>query len=205
MRVKFGGIKGWGTLTILALLSTFLVGVPVMAHTAENPYAVPLVYGDKNVQVGWVYVWNDAANLYVQINTSAGWNMSETHLLVTQKVPINWSAPGQYPYQHVHNPEVTTDLYVLDRIADGNQGKDPINKTILQLVGTDVSLILHAVVWPEGGGDSQTANGNRFKEPFIYRIQGGDIPRTPALPIVVFPAAIGLLGLTHAARKRKGR
>ena len=82
---------------LLAVLSTPLFAdgtVPPVRP--EGAFSVVLKAG-QHTDAGWVYVWNDDVNLYVQFVALYGWSLGETHLYVGTELPKK--APGQFPYK----------------------------------------------------------------------------------------------------------
>lgn len=78
-----------------------------LAATAGSPDVYPLAMGATNLQVGTVSVWNDADNLYVRYDASAGYELNEAHLCVSAAA-FPWTPPGQCPYNAGVLPAGTT-------------------------------------------------------------------------------------------------
>lgn len=136
----------------IILVMLLLTPTTVMAHTEEEPFVTDLMAG-QHIDVGDVSVWNDGENLYVEYETTDGWEITETHLYVGKTDPINLtSAPGQFPYSdgnpytiplseidsyslEVNNKGKTTGKWV----ADGVPGVVPCNNIY-------IAVAAHAVV-----------------------------------------------------------
>jgi len=185
--------------------------VPVLGHVKEDPALYPLVYGNTEVQIGWIKIYNDELAVHVHYEiTEPGWGIKETHLLITLK-PIVWTSsgdypPGKYTYQHVFGvPYPTTDAYHITEVGSGQFGKDPPKKDFSTLpVGTSLYIIAHAaVVGPTG--QQETAFGGGFRNAstvLVYGVQReGEHPSVPALPILSLPAAI--IGLGFVLRRSR--
>jgi len=77
----------------------------------EEETIVELLAGQHH-NAGQVKVWKDEINLYVEYSTTNGWNMTETHLYVSNTIPIH-HAPGQMPYSHENLQNVVRDIYTI--------------------------------------------------------------------------------------------
>lgn len=106
----------------LALAATLalMLALPLMSQ-ASPPSGVTKaadLFAGKTTDVGDVFVWNDATNLYVEIDLAAGWCMTESHVAAaatlagvpqTNGNPI----PGQFPYGDTYSPCVATDTFTI--------------------------------------------------------------------------------------------
>ncbi len=81
--------------------------------------SIPLLAG-QNIDVGTVSVWNDGDTLYVKYETTGGWEITETHLVVTDEwseIPLNKRGNpmvGHFPYSMEHDPWATEYTYTID-------------------------------------------------------------------------------------------
>ncbi len=169
----------------LFLFSVIVLGsvtsLLVKAHTAEAPFVVPLAMGSTNIPVGFVKVWNDDDNLYVQfeidLDSYPSYLMEETHLEVSTS-PLSWSAPGSWSYSHP-NVYDSVDLYTIP-LGSIDGGVSP---------GDIVYLMAHASICDEESDDDESgssssdscehvgsAYGDSFKGSFNYTIQGPESP-----------------------------
>lgn len=134
----------------ISILTLVAFAGMVSAHTEDDPFVTDLIAG-QHINVGEVRVWNDADNLYVEYETSDGWELVETHLYVGKTNPEQLSsAPGQFPYSD-DNPYVIPladiDSYSLELnkkgnptgkwVANGDPGVEPCN---------NIHIAAHAVV-----------------------------------------------------------
>ena len=108
------------TMTALFLVSMFVLtfAPTVKAHTEADPYVTDLIAG-QNIDVGEVYVWNDAEHLYVRYETANYWTLGETHIHVATslgEIPqVNGNPiPGLFEYSMEHYPPVTEYTYAID-------------------------------------------------------------------------------------------
>jgi len=104
-----------------------------LLYTADVEYEVPeekcadLMAG-QHINVGTVCVMNDGDSLYVEYQTTGGWEMTETHLHVAEtsyvEIEEEWDTsgipqkkgnppPGQFDYSDPHGP-VTDYTYTID-------------------------------------------------------------------------------------------
>lgn len=87
MKKKIGAVL----LTVALVVGLSIpMAIPVAANmvTPEPPPGAECMtlYAGQDINVGCVYVWNDADNLYVKYETTGGWVMTETHLHVATSV-----------------------------------------------------------------------------------------------------------------------
>jgi len=103
---------------VVAMTAALLVALAIPASASTHPASamkVDLMAG-KSIDVGDVYVWNDATNLYVEYVLDAGWCMSESHLAVAStladipKVKGN-PIPGQFTYGKPYDPCASGDTF----------------------------------------------------------------------------------------------
>ncbi len=89
------------SLTLVILFGlTIGMAVPASANGEPTPpaYAEEIVlYAGQDIDVGTVYVWNDADYLHIKYKTEDGWLLKETHLQVAV-------APGGIPQTKKGNP-----------------------------------------------------------------------------------------------------
>jgi len=120
------------------MTAALLVALAVPASASTHPASamkVDLLAG-KSIDVGDVYVWNDATNLYVEYALDPGWCMTESHLAVadallgipqTKGNPI----PGQFTYGKPYNPCASGDTFTIP----------------LAGLGSTPVIAAHAIVW----------------------------------------------------------
>jgi hypothetical protein len=110
------------TLLVMALVVP-AISAPATVSAAEPTPPVWAMEQDlmagQNIDVGTVYVWNDANSLYVKYETTGGWVMTETHLAVATAltgIPQTKTSnpiPGQFAYSTTHVPPVTEWTYTV--------------------------------------------------------------------------------------------
>ena len=139
---------------LLAVLSTPLFAdgtVPPVRP--EGAFSVVLKAG-QHTDAGWVYVWNDDVNLYVQFVALYGWSLGETHLYVSLDKPTK-AAPGRFPYK---GQEFYTIL-----LSDLGAGS-----------GSELYIAAHAVVQKDGQQETAWGAGEAFAKNwamwFPYRV-----------------------------------
>jgi hypothetical protein len=76
------------------------------------------LFAGKTTDVGDVYVWNDATNLYVEIDLTGSYCMTESHVAVASNLAgipqVNGNPPpGQFPYGDDYSPCATTDTFTI--------------------------------------------------------------------------------------------
>jgi len=100
-------------LVILMVVAMLLTMVPVMAFADEPECLEPpagaeevTLYAGQDIDVGTVYVWNDADTLYVQYliddvawDDGEGWGLYETHVHVGNSL-------GDFPLNRGGNPQI---------------------------------------------------------------------------------------------------
>lgn len=111
----------------LALLSLLILVAPALADasTVCGSATVTTLYAGRTIDAGTVRVYNDNTNLYVEISTKDGWQLTESHLaiaLTLSGIPQTKSGNpkiGNFPYQRTYSPAVTSDVYTfpLDQLA----------------------------------------------------------------------------------------
>lgn len=102
------------------------------------PITTVTLYAGQTIPVGTVTVWNDGDYLYVEYETTDGWEMTETHLHVATTLdgipqteetgkgkntggnPI----PGQFDWSMEHDPPVSDYLYTIP--LDGWDADTPL-------------------------------------------------------------------------------
>jgi len=124
----------------LALAATLalMLALPLMSQ-ASPPSGVTKaadLFAGKTTDVGDVFVWNDATNLYVEIDLAAGWCMTESHVAAaatlagipqTNGNPI----PGQFPYGDTYSPCVTTDTFTIPLAGIGTNPYIAVHAKVL--------------------------------------------------------------------------
>lgn len=97
------------------------VTLPV-AQYVVTPCGDPLgviFYAGQFIDVGRVSVYNDDASLYIEINTTGTWVMTESHVAVAPTldgIPQTGSGNpkvGQFALSAVHNPPVSSYVYTV--------------------------------------------------------------------------------------------
>jgi hypothetical protein len=138
-------------MTTLFLISMFAMAFAptATAHTETDPFVTDLIAG-QYIDVGSVYVWNDAEHLYVKYETVNGWSLAETHLHVATalaQIPqMNGNPiPGHFVYSMDHDPPVTGYTYVIDLNGWGPS--------------TELYIAAHAAVCGPGEDGSIPAQG----------------------------------------------
>jgi hypothetical protein len=99
-------------------------------HTGDGTEADPVLApftANQNDKVGWVSIWNDSANLYVDYDTrdTTCWKICETHVYAGEGTPPphGW---GQFPYGADHPYiDIKEECHVQYHIPLGELGADP--------------------------------------------------------------------------------
>lgn len=120
---------------VWALAPATASGYPVGAVKAADLFA------GQTVDVGDVYVWNDATYLYVEYVLDPAWCMTESHLAVddvlTDIPQRNGNpTPGRFDYGDAYDPCASGDTFPIP----------------LSGLGTDPYIAAHAKVWEIGPG-----------------------------------------------------
>jgi hypothetical protein len=124
------------------------VGIPCNDYVQE-----PTLLAGQFIDAGKVSVYNDENYLYVEISTTGGWELTESHVAVAPSVeliPQTGSGNpkvGQFALAAVHNPPVTSYVYTI-----GATGYDPAYiavHTIAQLV-QDGRVVQRETAWADG-------------------------------------------------------
>lgn len=113
--------------TLLALATVVAVLAALVAasiSTAAPAGAASFtLYAGKTTPVGTVYVWNDATNLYVEIDMDSGWCMTESHVAAASTLAgipqVNGNPPpGQFPYGDTYSPcEAGGDTFTIPLVG----------------------------------------------------------------------------------------
>ena len=156
---------------IAFVMVLMLAAVLGMAHTADDPFVTNLTAG-QDTTVGTVSVWNDAATLYVQYETTDNWVINESHLAVEtsiEEIPQTKNGnpkPGQFEYS---NESVTTD-YTYEIPIEWD-----VNTTVFIAAHAEVLLlnetgvvIQEETAWGDG---EQFNEGRNWAMYFEYLIQ----------------------------------
>ena len=167
-------------LTAVALLAATVT--PTLAHTEADPYEAPLYAGSPHYygepgpkdlswylahrnEVGSVFVWNDAENLYVTYSTAVG--MTETHLAVAielEDIPQTRKGNpkvGRFPHKHEGLGGAITDPYTIP--LDGLSGEI--------IIAAHAVLVGGETAWADCGGPDAYFPGNNWATYFTYTVQ----------------------------------
>lgn len=167
------------TLLALAAIVAVLAALVAASISAAAPAGAAsfTLYAGKTTPVGTVYVWNDATNLYVEIDMDSGWCMTESHVAAASTVagiPQNSQqnpTPGQFPYGDTYNP--------------CESGGDTFTIPLAGLGSTPV-IAVHAVVWGADTCRTIVSNaGDSIVKSLAYPVSGS------AVPAVVTPGYAG--------------
>ena len=144
-------------LALLAGLGLLVALVPSVAAAPPGVTKTADLFAGQTTDVGDVFVWNDATNLYVEIVIAAGWCMTESHTAVASTVagipqtrtgnPI----PGKFAYGFSYDPCAEGDIFTVP------------------LSGFDATPVIavHAKVWDESSLVSVTAVSDTTVD-FVY-------------------------------------
>jgi hypothetical protein len=141
-------------LTVLTVTTTFLpTGTAIASTVCGTPVMVTL-YAGQYIDVGTATVWNDQTHLYIEFNTTGGWQLSQTHLAVAtnlDNIPqtrLGNPIPGKFPFKMEYDPTVTEFTCLIDLSEWGE--------------GTEICIASHAVVALEGYEETAWAEGSEF-------------------------------------------
>lgn len=98
---------------------------PITVGEGCDLTTIAIFWAGQHYEAGTVSVRNDGDNLYVTFATTGGWTMGLTHLYVGLNPPASY-APGSFPYQTTHNPEVTSYTYTIPLSAIGASADDTV-------------------------------------------------------------------------------
>jgi hypothetical protein len=131
-------LKKYIFLVLGIILMLILTTCSANADTIGDPFVVDLIAGE-NKDIGNVSIWNDKYFLYVQINTTDNWFITQTHLHVaTSFIDLPQTKkgnpiPGQFDFKNdSHDSGTTGYLY-----------KVPLNSWTIDDV---LFIAVHAVV-----------------------------------------------------------
>ena len=133
---------------LLAGLGLVVALVPSVAAAPVGAAQFDLFAG-QTTDVGDVFVWNDATNLYVELDLTGDWCMTESHVAAwgllagipqTNGNPI----PGHFPYGDSYSPCATTDTFTIP----------------LAGLGTNPYIAVHAKVLHETAMWAYSDDGN---------------------------------------------
>jgi len=82
-------------------------------------------WAGQHTNAGSVSVTQDETNVYVTFTTTGGWTMGLTHLYVGTTAPGSY-APGSFPLQTTHNPQVTSYTYTISLASLGSSAGDTL-------------------------------------------------------------------------------
>jgi len=94
------------------------------AQYVVDPCGTPLeptLYAGQHIDTGLVSVYNDEQNVYIEITTTGGWEITESHVAVAPSldlIPQTGSGNpkvGQFDLAAVHDPPVTSYIYTILR------------------------------------------------------------------------------------------
>lgn len=141
---------------------------PVVAPGADYLLSI----GNDDGENGFVRVWNDATNLYVEYHALYGWKLSEVHVAVAlthDGIPHNKSGnlqPGQFPFplnkQFSVVPPAATHLVTIPWNSAWNNPPDPGLFIVAHCIAFWVDPITGDTTWETGTGADSTPD-NPFK------------------------------------------
>lgn len=156
-------------LSVLALVAGTMFVPTASAYPAGATKAADLLAG-KTMDVGDVYVWNDAANLYVEYVLVQGWCMKESHLAVAASLASIPQAkgnpiPGKFAYGMHYDPCGSGDTFTIP----------------LAGLGSSPYIAAHAEVWSEtrsesawgAMGEGGAFSGKNWATYFTYEVRHG--------------------------------
>lgn len=198
-------IKNWSWGFVLALMVFVVVmsgcggsksGAPslnggsdtyrISSATEAEPFETDLIAGagqnwpGSGTDVGTVYVWNDATNLYVKYETEydeddefKGWTLNDVHLYVGTSAP-GTVAPGQFPWKG--NAGGGTEYLFTIPLSGTYPGGNPKKPGApYSFVGQDVIIAAHAVTgFCEWIVDDPGDEGTPWGVPISYTIYAGN-------------------------------
>lgn len=127
MRRAFALLVGLGL--VVAFVPSVAAAPPGVTKAAD-------LYAGKTTDVGDVFVWNDATNLYVELDLSGSWCMTESHVAAagaltgipqTNGNPI----PGQFPYGETYSPCETEDTFTISLAGLGSNPYIAVHAKVL--------------------------------------------------------------------------
>lgn len=111
-------------LLVLGLVAAIAIPMAAPVVAAPTSYVTPpsyaqqyTLFGGKTINVGSVWVWNDATTLYVEYQTTGKWLMSETHLQIAtalSDIPQTKTGnpiPGHFAMGDTLNPAANWDYF----------------------------------------------------------------------------------------------
>jgi hypothetical protein len=144
----------------------------------------PIIAG-QNINAGNLSVWNDSTYFYVKFETTGGWVLEETQVMIDDDLEGYWihdngtPVPGLFDYGMQHNPPVTMYQYNIPR------------SYYTYAVGDTILIAAHCVVSnPDYNGqvyDHETGWGGDIEGPgprwwyYLHYVieEGGDNPPEP--------------------------
>ena len=110
--------KAMMAIGVLAAVVAALVATSISTAAPVGVTKAADLFAGKTTDVGDVYVWNDATNLYVELNLTGGWCMTESHVAAASTLAgipqVNGNPPpGQFPYKDTYSPCATTDTITI--------------------------------------------------------------------------------------------
>ncbi len=115
--------EGWDCGTQLYLAAHATVCAPGEGEPStqfvQGIIATQTLWAGQNIDAGTVTVKVESENLVVTYETKDGWEMTETHLAVSEtfdgipQTKKGNSIPGQFPYKHENLGGVTVDSYTI--------------------------------------------------------------------------------------------
>lgn len=154
----------------IAAVLALMLALPLMSQAAPSgvPKAADLFAG-KTTDVGDVYVWNDATNLYVEIVLADGWCMTESHVAAA-------TAPGGIPQNSQQNPTPGQFAYG-DSYSPCESNGDQFTIPLPGALGSSAYLAVHARVWDESATASLDVFSNGGNTTVTASSAGGTLPR----------------------------
>lgn len=138
-----------GLALVVALVPSVAAAPPGVTKTAD-------LFAGQTTDVGDVFVWNDATNLYIEIDLVSGWCMTESHVAVastTAGIPQTKTGnpiPGKFAYGDTYDP-----------CADGDVFTVPLSGFATPVIA------VHAKVWDESSEVTVTAVSDTTLD-FVY-------------------------------------
>ena len=154
---------------VLAALTAALVATSI-STAAPSGTKVADLFAGKTTDVGDVFVWNNATNLYVEIALAGGWCMTESHVAAADDqngIPQNSQqnpTPGQFAYGDTYSP--------------CESGGDTFPIPLAGLGTSPFAIAVHAKVWEESVTSSLNVFSDGGNTQVTASTAGGALPRT---------------------------
>ena len=162
---------------VLAVALTLPIAMPAMAHT--NPMLRVALIAGQNLQIGYVDVWNDTENLYVEFwifPENSGWLLMKTDLHVAtsfEDIPQNKNGNpkvGHFDHSEKHGSGVTAYTYTIG-LGDWDAGTKLYIAAHADVVFCFDSICCEETAWGGCCNGQIPFPGRNWAMYFVYWVQ----------------------------------